>query len=88
MVSSNFNIHWCSIRQNRYTDSIFPNDFIFISKYIFSLVLFYTSEQQSTPSNHLKEKLALGPKSLAIFYDQIGKTRAAMGRAAIISHSG
>ena len=58
MVSSNFNIHWCSIRQNRYTDSIFPNDFIFISKYIFSLVLFYTSEQQSTPSNHLNVVVA------------------------------
>ena len=27
-------------------------------------------------------------KSLDIFYDQIGKTRAAMGRAAMIAHSG
>ena len=32
---------------------MFLNDFIFISKYIFSLALFYTSEQQVTLTDHV-----------------------------------
>jgi hypothetical protein len=39
------------------------------------------------PGTNVDFTFFLNRISLAIFYDQIGKTRAAMGRAAIIAHS-
>jgi hypothetical protein len=70
--SSNFNIYWCNIRQNRYTDRVFPNDLFFVPKYIFSLALFHTSEQQVTLSNHLNSDYGYtrGANGSAIFREK------------------